>query len=135
MQPQPDPTEVRVLELLGEMDPELLAAARHAQRPRRPGGRIPRRGCPGGGVRALAPLEGFHRRVGAGSAATKRFEVTKWNAVAFWSWDVEQDRCAICRNSTYEPSIESQAQGVTVSERRFAVGAARPREPAALCRR
>ena len=37
----------------------------------------------------------------------------KWSAVAFWSWDVEQDRCAICRNSIYEPSIESQSVGST----------------------
>lgn len=54
--------------------------------------------------------------VPAGTAA-KRFEVKKWNAVAFWSWDVEQDRCAICRNSIYEPSIEIQAAGLTVSTR------------------
>ncbi|CAE7286801.1 rbx-1 [Symbiodinium sp. KB8] len=57
----------------------------------------------------------------AGTAA-KRFEVKKWNAVAFWSWDVEQDRCAICRNSIYEPSIEIQAAGLTVSARALPTG-------------
>ena len=41
-----------------------------------------------------------------------RFELKKWNAVAFWSYNVQQDTCAICRNSIYEPSIENQASGV-----------------------
>lgn len=50
---------------------------------------------------------------GSGSSAAKAtFEVKKWNAVAFWSWEIELDVCAICRNSLYEPSIEHQAAGL-----------------------
>ncbi|KAA0149962.1 hypothetical protein FNF27_06240 [Cafeteria roenbergensis] len=61
---------------------------------------------------AAASAAGAAAEPASGTAA-KRFEVKKWNAVAFWSWDVEQDRCAICRNSIYEPSIEIQAAGLT----------------------
>jgi cytidine deaminase len=32
------------------------------------------------------------------TAATKRFEVKKWNAVALWAWDIQVESCAICRN-------------------------------------
>ena len=28
----------------------------------------------------------------------RMFTMKKWNAVAMWSWDVECDTCAICRN-------------------------------------
>jgi hypothetical protein len=27
----------------------------------------------------------------------EQFVVTKWNAVALWSWEMEQDTCAICK--------------------------------------
>ena len=47
-----------------------------------------------------------------GDGEARRFEVKKWNSVAFWKWDVQQERCAICRNSIYEPSIENQSQGL-----------------------
>lgn len=36
----------------------------------------------------------------------KRFEVKKWTAVAFWSWDQSNETCAICRNHLMEPCIE-----------------------------
>jgi len=49
---------------------------------------------------------------GGGGARGGKFELKQWNSVAFWSWDVEQDRCAVCRNSIYEPSIENQAAGL-----------------------
>ena len=26
-----------------------------------------------------------------------KFTITKWNAVALWSWEMEQDTCAICK--------------------------------------
>ena len=34
------------------------------------------------------------------------FEVKKWNAVAMWSWDIEVETCAICRNNLIDPCIE-----------------------------
>ena len=37
-----------------------------------------------------------------------RFEVKKWTAVAFWSWDMQIENCAICRNHLMEPCIECQ---------------------------
>ncbi|CDR40096.1 CYFA0S04e03510g1_1 [Cyberlindnera fabianii] len=42
----------------------------------------------------------------------KRFEVRKWTAVAFWSWDIVVDTCAICRNHLMEPCIECQPQSM-----------------------
>lgn len=39
----------------------------------------------------------------------KRFEIKKWNAVALWSWDIEVDNCAICRNLLMDRCIECQA--------------------------
>ncbi|ABN68413.1 Skp1 Cullin-F-box ubiquitin protein ligase (SCF) subunit [Scheffersomyces stipitis CBS 6054] len=38
----------------------------------------------------------------------QRFEVKKWTAVAFWSWDIQIENCAICRNHLMEPCIECQ---------------------------
>ena len=38
----------------------------------------------------------------------KMFEVKKWNSVALWSWDIEVDVCAICRNNIMDPCIECQ---------------------------
>ena len=48
----------------------------------------------------------------AGGASTpgKKFEIKKWNAVALWSWDLDVDMCAICRNNIMEPCIECQAK-------------------------
>jgi E3 ubiquitin-protein ligase RBX1 len=40
---------------------------------------------------------------------TKRFEIKKWNAVALWSWDIQVDTCAICRNHIMDLCIECQA--------------------------
>lgn len=39
-----------------------------------------------------------------------RFEVRKWSAVAFWSWDIEVDNCAICRNHIMDICIDCQSQ-------------------------
>lgn len=38
-----------------------------------------------------------------------RFEIKKWNAVALWSWDIQVDNCAICRNHIMDLCIECQA--------------------------
>jgi RING-box protein 1 len=43
----------------------------------------------------------------------KIIEIKEWSAVAFWSWNTVQDRCAICRSSIYDASIENQATGST----------------------
>ena len=52
---------------------------------------------------------------GAGEAA-QRFEIKKWTAVAFWSWDIEVDNCAICRNHIMEPCIECQPKAMSDTE-------------------
>jgi RING-box protein 1 len=39
----------------------------------------------------------------------KRVELKKWSAVSLWSWDIEVDNCAICRNLIMEYCIECQA--------------------------
>ncbi|KAJ2754615.1 RING-box protein hrt1 [Coemansia aciculifera] len=44
-----------------------------------------------------------------GQATCPRIEIKKWNAVALWSWDMESDVCAICRNNNMELCIECQA--------------------------
>ncbi|KAH3667127.1 hypothetical protein OGAPHI_002776 [Ogataea philodendri] len=38
----------------------------------------------------------------------KRFEVKKWTAVAFWTWDQNNETCAICRNHLMEPCIDCE---------------------------
>ena len=42
------------------------------------------------------------------------FTIKKWNAVAFWSWDIYTDTCAICRNPLHGPSIEYQVRSQSV---------------------
>eukprot|EP00918_Siedleckia_nematoides_P003564 GHVU01008037.1.p1 GENE.GHVU01008037.1~~GHVU01008037.1.p1 ORF type:complete len:136 (+),score=15.02 GHVU01008037.1:596-1003(+) len=37
------------------------------------------------------------------------FELKKWCAVALWSWNVEVDNCAICRNHIMDPCINCQS--------------------------
>lgn len=41
--------------------------------------------------------------------AKSRFEVKKWSAVAFWSWDIAIENCAICRNHIMDTCIDCQA--------------------------
>ncbi|ELP92172.1 RING-box protein pip1, putative [Entamoeba invadens IP1] len=41
-------------------------------------------------------------------AAPPKFEIKKWNAVALWSWDLQVDTCAICRNSLMDLCLECQ---------------------------
>ena len=38
----------------------------------------------------------------------QRFQIKKWNAVALWSWDIQVDVCAICRNHIMDLCIECQ---------------------------
>lgn len=35
--------------------------------------------------------------------------LTQWSAVAFWSWDIQVETCAICKNHIMEPCIDCQA--------------------------
>lgn len=50
-----------------------------------------------------------------GSKKKQRFEVKKWTAVAFWSWDIVVETCAICRNHLMEPCIECQPNSINNS--------------------
>jgi len=43
----------------------------------------------------------------------KLFTIKKWNAVGYWSYNIVQDTCAICRFSIYDPSIHNQSIGST----------------------
>lgn len=36
-------------------------------------------------------------------ADMQHFQLLKWNACAFWSWDVMHDTCVICRNAMMSP--------------------------------
>lgn len=45
----------------------------------------------------------------------KKFEVRKWTAVAFWSWDIVVETCAICRNHLMEPCIECQPNSMSAT--------------------
>ena len=38
-----------------------------------------------------------HTASGGREKPERMFSLKKWNAVAMWSWDVECDTCAICR--------------------------------------
>lgn len=53
----------------------------------------------------------------------KIFELKKWNAVALWSWDIDIDNCAICRNHTMDLCIECQADNAKSNECTIAWGA------------
>ena len=41
------------------------------------------------------------------------FQIKKWNAVALWSWDIQIDTCAICKNLVQDPCIECQSRNDT----------------------
>lgn len=45
-----------------------------------------------------------------GGPKMKRVKVRKWNAVAFWSYDIENDTCAICHNALMVPCITCEAE-------------------------
>ena len=41
-----------------------------------------------------------------------RFEVKRWHASALWSWDIQVETCAICRNHIMDLCLECQANQV-----------------------
>ncbi|CAH8498157.1 unnamed protein product [Dicrocoelium dendriticum] len=40
----------------------------------------------------------------------QRFQLKRWNACVYWSWDVMHDTCVICRNAMMSPCIHCQAK-------------------------
>ena len=46
---------------------------------------------------------------GTEAPTTKRVQVRKWNAVVAWSFDIENDNCAICHNQLMVPCISCEA--------------------------
>ncbi|KAA6385650.1 MAG: putative E3 ubiquitin-protein ligase RBX1 [Streblomastix strix] len=56
------------------------------------------------------------------SVIGKRFEIKRWNAVGLWSWDLQVDTCAICRNHLMEVCIECQASGSPLDDCKIAWG-------------
>lgn len=42
--------------------------------------------------------------------AEKRVKVKKWNAIAEWRYDVENDACSICHNNFVLPCISCEAE-------------------------
>ncbi|XP_012442687.2 uncharacterized protein LOC105767665 [Gossypium raimondii] len=42
----------------------------------------------------------------------KHFDMKKWSSVAFWSWDIAVDNCAVCRNHIMDLCIECQANQI-----------------------
>ena len=54
---------------------------------------------------------------GSSRSGSKRdkFEIIKWDAVAVWSWDIDVESCAICRNHIMDQCIECQADSTAKS--------------------
>uniref|UniRef100_A0A8C6ETH9 Uncharacterized protein n=1 Tax=Marmota marmota marmota TaxID=9994 RepID=A0A8C6ETH9_MARMA len=50
----------------------------------------------------LCILSSHFRSAGSKSGGDKMFLLKKWNAVVMWSWDVECDTGAICRDQDKE---------------------------------
>jgi len=54
--------------------------------------------------------KGGPKKGGPKKPKVKRVKVRKWNAVAFWSYDIENDTCAICHNALMVPCITCEAE-------------------------
>ncbi|SCU93269.1 LADA_0G02190g1_1 [Lachancea dasiensis] len=64
----------------------------------------------------IVPKASDPQSEGSGEPRKKKFEVKKWTAVAFWSWDIAVENCAICRNHIMEPCIQCQPTAMTDCE-------------------
>jgi len=53
---------------------------------------------------------------GSNEPIGKRVRVKKWNAVAFWSYDIENDTCSICHNQLMVPCITCEAEPHSAEE-------------------
>lgn len=51
-----------------------------------------------------------------------KFKIKKFNAVALWSWNIEVETCAICRNNLMDPCIECQSNAVQDADCQVAWG-------------
>lgn len=43
------------------------------------------------------------------------FEVIRWDALGLWSWDMDVEQCAICRNHIMEDCIDCQDRDIKCS--------------------
>ncbi|GAA40568.2 RING-box protein 1a [Clonorchis sinensis] len=43
-------------------------------------------------------------------AVSQRFQIKRWSACVYWSWDVMHDTCVICRNAMMSLCIHCQAK-------------------------
>ncbi|KAG0145602.1 hypothetical protein CROQUDRAFT_658394 [Cronartium quercuum f. sp. fusiforme G11] len=50
-----------------------------------------------------------------GTTEKKRFGVKKWSAIAMWTWDVQVENCAICKNQIMDLCIQCQANQSSVT--------------------
>jgi len=77
----------------------------------------------GDGSRGVAPHQDEMQSGDACSVEpSPRIKVQRWNAVAFWSYDLCPDTCAICRNALLEPSIEFLACPSNNNENGISIG-------------
>lgn len=59
------------------------------------------------------PEVDIRKKNAAKAEATDRIEVKKYQAVAYWKWDLNADTCAICHTHIMERCIECEASDLT----------------------
>jgi len=50
------------------------------------------------------------------------FEIKKIEGIAFWSWDLKTDTCAICKNEIMEPCIQCNTSENNINSCTFITG-------------
>lgn len=51
-----------------------------------------------------------------------QFTISKWNGVALWSWQMDQDTCAICKSSLVDKCVHCQVNETSQDECKTAFG-------------